>query len=122
MANQTKDPLVIISWILIIAGLLILFGYVIGKSTGLINTPVWVSYIPHMAGGAALLGVALQGGKVLQKVSNVKEDVDKLNNKVSEMVEDVVAVKTKVEAHEKEINKMDDRIFKNLPKPPEQND
>ncbi|KKM02560.1 hypothetical protein LCGC14_1783170 [marine sediment metagenome] len=117
MEEKSKDTIMTIAWTLIILGLAALFIYIIGKSLGIIHLPVWVTYIPHMGGGATLLGIALQTGRVLQKIKNVEEDVkdinkdiDNVDNKVGILVTDVVAIKTEVNAHETSIKTMDERV------------
>lgn len=110
MRKKSRDIITNISWGLIILGLLLLFAFVLGKSTGLINSPIWYNYIPHIAGGLTLLGLALQSGRVLQKVNDTKDNVGKIDRKVGILITDVTAIKTKVDAHEVSISKMDDRV------------
>jgi len=107
---------IIISWILITLGLLVLFIFIMGKSFGLIHSPVWVDYIPHMAGGATLLGIAIQTGKTLQQLKDINADVNKMDKKLNEVVKDTATIKSTVDAHDKQIQKIDDRVYENSPK------
>jgi len=110
MEKRPKDIIIIISWILIILGLIILFGYIFGKIIGWIHSPEWYQYIPYIAGGLTMLGIALQTGKVLQKVTTTEGDVKEIDDKVGTLITDVTAIKTKTESHDIFINKLDDRV------------
>jgi len=107
------DVGLVISWIFIILGLVILIIFILGKSFGFINSPVWVNYIPHIAGGFTLLGIALQTGKVLQKIKDTGERVTKVDGRVTKMDEkldnvviDVNTMKSKIDLYDKYIEKM----------------
>lgn len=108
--KKKKDIATVISWFMIILGTIALFVYIFLKSFGVINTPIFVNYIPHMAGGLTLLGVAIQTGKVLQKIKHVESDFGKMDEKVGSLVVDVASIKTKVDAHDISIKTMDDRV------------
>ena len=116
--KKRVDVGLVISWALIILGLLMLAIFIIGKSLGFIRSPVWVNYIPHLAGGVTLLGIALQTGKVLQRVKDTGERVTKVDERVTKMDEkldnvaiDVNTMKSKVDFHEKFVEKMDERGY-----------
>ena len=107
------DVGLVIPWILIILGLLMLAIFILGKSLGFIRSPVWVNYIPHIAGGVTLLGIALQTGKVLQRVKDTGERVTKVDERVTKkdekpdnVVIDVNTMKSKIDLHDKYIEKM----------------
>ncbi len=111
--KKRVDVGLVISWILIILGLLMLAIFIFGKSLGFIRSPIWVNYIPHIAGGFTLLGIALQTGKVLQKIKDTGERVTKIDERVTKMDEkldnvviDVNNVKSKIDLHDKYIEKM----------------
>ena len=87
--------------------------FILGKSLGFIRSPVWVNYIPHIAGGVTLLGIALQTGKVLQRVKDTGERVTKVDERVTKkdekpdnVVIDVNTMKSKIDLHDKYIEKM----------------
>jgi len=111
--KKRVDVGLVISWALIILGLLMLAIFIIGKSLGFIRSPVWVNYIPHLAGGVTLLGIALQTGKVLQRVKDTGERVTKVDERVTKkdekpdnVVIDVNTMKSKIDLHDKYIEKM----------------
>jgi len=106
----STDKLLVFSWFVIILGLVLLIMWILGKVTGLINTPLWVSYVPHTGGVLTLLGFAVQLGKMMQKMGDVRKLASDINNKVGAIIEDVVAIKTTVNAHDKSIDKMQDDI------------
>ena len=111
--KKRVDVGLVISWALIILGLLMLAIFILGKSLGFIRSPVWVNYIPHIAGGVTLLGIALQTGKVLQRVKDTGERVTKVDERVTKkdekpdnVVIDVNTMKSKIDLHDKYIEKM----------------
>jgi len=75
------DKLLLTAWISIGVAIVLLFLWIFGKITGIIQTPIWVSYIPHIAGGFGLLGIALQSGRIIQKVDTIENNIETMDGK-----------------------------------------
>lgn len=63
---------------LIILGALIIILWVILKSFGIINSPVWVEMVPYVGGVASMVGVAYQFGRVMHRIESIEEKLDRM--------------------------------------------
>ena len=82
----------ILFWI----GILIVIIWAIGKTIGLINSPVWVDMIPIFGAIITVVAISLKIGKILQKIEQVIKDVGNLQLEVKDMDKRVIAIETKV--------------------------
>jgi len=74
------DSADILTW----TGILIIVLWALGKSFGLISSPVWVEMIPVYGVAAALTGISIGIGRTLQKLDRVISDVEQINHTVAE--------------------------------------
>jgi len=84
-------------------GILMLTAWIIGKLTGLIHSPVWIEQFPFIAALITILSIGLKAGRILQKLDNVIDAVEKLNNNVKEHDKDIMELKHKVAQIEKRL-------------------
>jgi hypothetical protein len=82
--------------LLILAGILILIAWALGKSLGLIHSPVWVEMIPVFAIAVTLTGVGIAIGKLLQKMDRVLADIHDIKYKTDHLTERVVKLESNV--------------------------
>jgi len=68
----------VLTWI----GILIIVLWALGKSTGLISSPVWVEMIPVYGAATALAGISIGIGRTLQKLDRVITDVEQINRTI----------------------------------------
>lgn len=61
-------------------GILMLTAWIIGKLTGLIHSPVWIEQFPFITALITILSIGLKAGRILQKLDDVIDAVEKLNN------------------------------------------
>ena len=76
--------------ILIWVGIILLLGWALLKSFGVINFPVWVEMIPYFGIGSAGVGVAYKLGRIMKGVEMTNRKV----NGILRMEEDFKEVKS----------------------------
>lgn len=69
-----------IAWwdVLIIGGAILILGWAMLKSLGIIYSPTWIEMIPYLGGGASIIGVAYKIGKVIEVINGIGRDVSRL--------------------------------------------
>ncbi len=82
----------ILFWI----GILMLTAWIIGKLTGLIQSPVWIEQFPFIATLITILSIGLKAGRILQKLDYVIDSVDKLKENVKEHDKEILYLKHEV--------------------------
>ena len=65
--------------LLIYLGLLLLIGWALFKSLGLINSPIWTDMIPYYGIGLAGLGGAYKLGKIMNGINRLLRIEDRFN-------------------------------------------
>ncbi|MFH0904769.1 MAG: hypothetical protein V1854_06260 [Methanobacteriota archaeon] len=89
----------ILFWI----GILMLTAWIIGKLTGLIQSPVWIEQFPFIATLITILSIGLKAGRILQKLDYVIDSVDKLKENVKEHDKEILYLKHEVTDIEKRL-------------------
>jgi len=92
-----RDWVFIMGQVLIYLAAFILIFWALAKIFGLINTPLWITMMPVLAGGIGLLGFGVNAGKLVQRVERLVHDVGKLDQEMREM--DKKVTKLTVEVH-----------------------
>ena len=64
--------------ILIIVGIVLILGWALLKSLGVISSPVWINMIPYYGAGIAALGVAYKIGMIMNGINITNRRVNKL--------------------------------------------
>lgn len=82
--------------ILFWGGILIVIIWAIGKTIGLINSPVWVDMIPIYGAVTTVVAISLKIGKILQRLEQVIKDVGNIQLEVKDIDKRVIAIETKV--------------------------
>jgi len=59
----------------------IILGWALGKSLGVIHSPVWVEMVPYFGGAASLVAL----GKYLQKIDTLCRDVGEMKTDLKEI-------------------------------------
>ena len=85
--REGKADIITLAKALIIFGIVIIVLWAMAKSFGIINSPIWLEMIPVFSGAAALGGVGIAIGKILNKVDRLVFDVEKIDKKVEHMDE-----------------------------------
>lgn len=108
MVTEFKnEPGMIIARILTWAGIIVYIIWLIAKMTGLINTLLWITYLPHMATTVAVLGISHQSGKIVEKVSRIEI----LEQKVDRNNERIIRLEHKVDSNTTSIEKLNKAVF-----------
>ncbi len=96
------------SWVIIVSGLTMLVWALL-KIFGVLKTPLIIEMLPYLTGASALLGVGIQTGKVLQRLNQVEEDVErnnrdieKNNSRIEDLTREFIGLKTEFKYHPKE--------------------
>ncbi len=76
--HHTFDYTDVLFWL----GILVLTVWIIGKISGLIQSPVWVEMLPFIAALATMLGIGMKAGRMLQTLDHVVGSVDKLDKRM----------------------------------------
>lgn len=63
---------------LIWIGIILILGWALLKSLGIINTPIWIEMIPYYGVGATGIGAAYKLGKIMQGVDETKKKVEQV--------------------------------------------
>src|SRR5574341_751189 len=84
-------------------GILMLTAWIIGKLTGLIQSPVWIEQFPFIAALITILSIGLKAGRILQKLDHLIDAVEKLNKDVKEHDVDIRELKHKTADIEKRL-------------------
>ncbi|MFH0752835.1 MAG: hypothetical protein V1914_04555 [archaeon] len=66
-------------------GVLLLLGWALGKSLGLINSPVWVEMLPYFGVGFSLTAGGVKLGRALEKLDFVCKDVHDMKKDIREI-------------------------------------
>ena len=74
-----------ISIFLMIAGILLITLWAIGKSLGWIHSPDWVEMIPFFGAVVILTGISISIGRVLRKLDRVIMDVEKVTSRTDNL-------------------------------------
>jgi len=82
--------------LLILVGILILIAWALGKSFGLIHSPVWIDMIPVFGIAVTLTGIGVAIGKLLQKMDRVLADVHDIKRKTDHLTERVVRLESNI--------------------------
>lgn len=85
-----KIPLGRLTDIILYLALIILVSWIVGKSLGLIQSPVWVEMIPY---AAALVGA----GVFIQKVTRIGTDLKEVSVKVNNIDSKVIRIQAKLD-------------------------
>ncbi len=64
--------------VLIWVGIVLIIGWAILKSVGVIESPVWVEMIPYFGAGASIMGGAYKLGKIMRGIESTNRKVDGL--------------------------------------------
>ncbi|MDP2844522.1 MAG: hypothetical protein Q8N79_00415 [Candidatus Methanoperedens sp.] len=84
-------------------GILMLTAWIIGKLTGLIQSPAWIEQFPFIAALITILSIGLKAGRILQKLDYVIDAVEKLKNNVKEHDTEIMTIKHKIADLEKRL-------------------
>jgi len=82
--EEKRDWQWTISKILIYGGIITIVMWALGKSFGLINTPLWIEMLPIFAGAITLLGFASSTGKFLQRMTHLERNMEKIEGRLEE--------------------------------------
>jgi len=88
-------------WSLLIKwGAILILGWALGKSFGIIQSPIILEMIPYIGGGLGLLGVGIKLGRMFEKIENIEGSLNYLKADFGE-------VKNKVDVHETKIGELE---------------
>jgi len=88
-------------WSLLIKwGALIIVLWALGKSFGIINSPIAIEMIPYIGGGLGLLGAGMKLGRIFEKTEKIEKDVREIKS-------DVGLIKIKVNSHDIKIGSLE---------------
>ncbi|GFO96137.1 hypothetical protein ig2599ANME_0324 [groundwater metagenome] len=85
-------------------GILMLTAWIIGKLTGLIQSPVWIEQFPFIAALITILSIGLKAGRILQKLDYVIDAVGKLSDNVKEHEKDIITIKHEISELKKKLS------------------
>lgn len=97
MSIIKKDYHLDITDILFWIGILIVIIWAIGKTIGLINSPVWIDMIPIYGAVATAMGISLKIGRILQKIEQVLKDVGNIQLEVKDIDKRVTVIESKMD-------------------------
>lgn len=69
--------------VLLWLGAILILGWALLKSFGIIHSPIWVEMVPYLGVGISIIGGAYKIGKIsekIDKISSIKERFDKLEH------------------------------------------
>jgi len=78
---------------LIWIGAIVILGWALLKSFGVISSPIWIQMLPYYGVGVTLLGVAYGFGKLMRDVEGTNKKVNQLSRDFNGMREDFIKVK-----------------------------
>ncbi len=64
--------------VLIWVGTILILGWALLKSLGIIHSPVWVEMIPYFGFGISIVGGAYKLGKIMNSIEDTQKKVSKL--------------------------------------------
>ncbi len=108
-----RDPWMIVAIILFIIGFVGTYGYFILKAFGVINSPVWMSYIPIFTSSFVILSIAVSIGKSVEKVSRidrVEQRLDKVVEDVTDIKVDIKEIKVNVSSNKESIERLNSGV------------
>ena len=78
---------------LIWIGVILILGWALLKSFGIIHSPIWVEMIPYYGIGGVIIGATYKLGKITNTIESTNRKVNKISNDFSILREEFNKVK-----------------------------
>lgn len=110
--SKGKVDMITLAKALMIGGITLIVLWALAKSFGIISSPIWLEMIPVFSGAAALGGVGIAIGKVLNKVDRLVIDVESLNSDFKKLDKKVERLDERSHSSNNRITKMESTLTK----------
>ena len=96
-------------------GIILILGWALLKSLGIIGTPVWVQMIPIFGIVIVFIAGIFKAGKMAQNIETMGGDIGGLKEKIGQINDNLISLSERVTLRDEQIKKLDEdvRQFKN---------
>lgn len=91
-------------------GIILILGWALLKSFGIINTPIWVEMLPYFGAGATLIALVFKAGEVSQNIKVMGTDITGLKTKTDTINESLISLSERVALRDETIKKIDEEV------------